>query len=68
MAKKYYDSDMLPSGKGKHGNLPTEPVMKDFPKTSYGTDIGDMGSIKDIDSQINSDNAKVRKQKPKKGI
>ena len=69
MAKRYYkstrkDSVMISENKSKLANLPTEVIMKEYPKTSSTGDPSLNDTISGIDKQMNSD---VKSNSCKKG-
>ena len=58
MAKRYHKSKkggMISNDSSKFANIPTEVVMKEYPKTSYHGDPGLNDTISGIDSQMGSD-------------
>lgn len=62
MAKRYYDKKNM--GTGKHANMPTEVVMKEYPKTDYLM-FGDSSedTLMGVDAQMNADVQGARKSK-----
>lgn len=52
------DGSMMPSGSGSFANMPTELVMREYPKAYDGMPENLDDSIRGIDSQIKSDNSK----------
>lgn len=59
-AQERKDASMVPNGNGAHAGMPTEVVMKLYPKAdSYMPENLD-DTIKGIDSQKSTDNSKRR--------
>lgn len=66
-AQEASDASMIPSGSGKHANLPTEVVIKSYADGRTYMSEGLNDGITGVDSQINADGAQRNKNlKPKK--
>ena len=63
--KKYYSSNMMPSGMGKFANMPQASFIKAFPMNPYMTVGSYPDKLADIDRQISGAVNKAKKMASK---